>query len=96
MNLTSKKLILLSLMGMLAFSILFTPVCSTVCAAAPTASSDMNSTSCNISSHIFVQSGAGPSGHFMLMLMGFFFFISVYFIPDGFVLSPYRPPRFHP
>ncbi|MCG6971876.1 MAG: hypothetical protein LJE66_01900 [Desulfobacterales bacterium] len=95
MNPTSKKLIVLSLMGMLAFSVLFTPVCSTMCAVTLNVAGEIGSTSCNISSHFLVQSGVGPSDHFILILIGLFFFIGVYFIPDGFVLSPYRPPRFH-
>ena len=82
-------------MGMLAFSVLFTPVCSTMCSVTLNVVGEIGSTSCNTSSHYFFQSGVGPSGHFMLILIGLFFFIGVYFIPDGFVLSPYRPPRFH-
>ncbi len=82
-------------MGMMAFGILFTPVCATMCSVTMNVAGDFNATSCNASSQIFGQSGIGSSVHFMLIPIGLLFFISFYVIPDGFILSPYRPPRFY-
>ncbi len=92
---TGKRLFWILLMGMIAFSVLFTPVCSTLCSANPHNTDFSHGANCTILSHSFVQIGIGLSAIFILLLMGFFLVRSSYFVPAGFFSSPFRPPRFH-
>ena len=94
MNLTGKKLFLIFLMGMMAFSVLFTPVCSTLCFDGPDVTDVSHRANCPIISHSFVQVGIGLAVIFILPLIGFLFLISPNSISAGFFLSPFRPPRF--
>jgi hypothetical protein len=95
MNFTNKKLFWFLLMGMMAFSVLFTPVCSTLCLDSPDITDVSHRANCPVLSHSFVQIGIGLSAIFILPLMGLLFLTSSFFIPTGFILSPFRPPRFH-
>jgi hypothetical protein len=95
MDFSGKKLFLIFLMGMMAFSVLFTPVCSTLCLDSPDITDVSHRAKCATLSHSFVQTGIGLSAIFILPLMGLLFLTSSFFIPTGFILSPFRPPRFH-
>jgi len=95
MKLTEKKLFLFFLMGMMAFSVLFAPVCSTKCLDSPDVADASHGDNCTMLSHSFVQTGMGLSAIFILPSMGLLFLQSTFFIPAGFILSPFRPPRFH-
>jgi hypothetical protein len=92
---TGKRLFWILLMGIMAFSVLFVPVCSTLCSADPHNTDFSHGANCTILSHSFVQIGIGLSTIFILPLMGLLFLINSYFIPAGFLLSPFKPPRFH-
>ncbi len=94
MDFSGKKLFLIFLMGMMAFSVLFTPVCSTLCFTGPDVTDISHRANCPILSHSFVQIGIGLSAIFMLPLIGLLFLISSNSISAGFFLSPFRPPRF--
>ncbi len=93
MHLTYKRIFFL--MGMMAFCVLFTPMCSTLCSDSPQAMDVSHATNCDVLSHSFVQTGIGLSAIFIMPYIGLLFLISSYFIPAGFFLSLFKPPRFH-
>ena len=95
MDLTRKKCFVFFLMGIMAFSVLFVPVCSTLCSAGSNVADVSHGASCTFLSHSFTQFGIGLSAIFILPLMGLFLLISSYYIPAGFLLPLFKPPRFH-
>jgi hypothetical protein len=95
MNLTKKKSLLFLLLGSVVLSILFTAVCAPLCHSSHHGSDFSQGANCTFSSHSFVQIGAGLSALFMLPFMGLFLVFGVPYIPKGFFLFPYRPPRLH-
>jgi hypothetical protein len=50
---------------------------------------------CSFLSHSTVLVGGGLSAFATLPLIGLFLLISTTFSPQGFVLAPFKPPRFH-
>ncbi len=95
MELNRKRLFSFTLMGIVAFSILFNPVCFTLCSASLDGTDVYHGASCTFSSHFFTQIAIVLSAIFILPFMGLLFVISSYYIPSGFLLSPFKPPRFH-
>lgn len=95
LNITGKRLFLFFLMGGMIVILLFTPGCFILCAAVHNATDVSHGTSCTMLSHAFVQTGTGVSAIFILSLMGLLLLRNSYFIPAGFFLSPFKPPRFH-
>jgi hypothetical protein len=91
----NKRLFLFLLMGMMAFSVLFTPVCSTLCLDSPDVTDVSHGAKCTILSHSFVQTGIGLSAIFILPFMSLLFLTSPSFFPPGFFLSLFKPPRLH-
>lgn len=51
--------------------------------------------SCSISSHSFVSIGIGLSALSILPLLGLFPLKNLTHLHEGFVLLPFKPPRFH-
>ncbi len=94
MNCSGKKLFLIILIGTMAFSVLFTPLCPTLCFDSPDVTDISHRENCSILSHSFVQIDFGLSAILILPLIGLIFLISPNSISAGFFLSPFRPPRF--
>ena len=94
MDCSGKKLFLIFLTGIMAFSVLFTPICPTLCFDSPDVTDISHRGNCPILSHSFVQIDFRLSAIFILSLMGLIFLISPNSISAGFFLSPFRPPRF--
>jgi hypothetical protein len=94
MDLTRKKYFVFFLMGIMAFSVLFVPVCSTLCSAGSNVADVSHGASCTFSSHSFTQFGIGLSSLFILSLVCLSLVISSVYIPKGSLLSLFRPPRF--
>ena len=71
------------------FVVVFAPLCLFSHHDADIDTSD----NCLFSAHSFTCQEDGPSAFFILPFLGVFFLISNLIIPEGLVLSPYRPPR---
>jgi hypothetical protein len=93
MNFTRKKFILLTLMGIVVFSAMYIPLCSPLCPTNHHRIDFSQSASCAFSSHSFVQIGIGLSVLFILTFSGFALGSGIPFIPEGFYLALFKPPR---
>lgn len=81
-------------MGVVSLSVLFAPVCFSMCPANQPGPDFSQEANCALSSHSFVKIGIGLSALFTLPLLGLFLYMKRLSIPPGFVLSLFRPPRF--
>lgn len=50
---------------------------------------------CSMASHSCIYIGAGLPPLFILAFIGVFLLTNITFIPEGFVFSLFKPPRFH-
>ncbi len=83
-SMKKKSLLLLTILGL---SILYSALCLQVC---PSGDHGLGLI-CPISSHPFAYIGTELSA--ILLLMGLILLINITFMPEGFVLPPFRPPR---
>jgi len=86
-----KKSLFIILLLIVGFTILYSGLCPRLC---PADQSGLDFV-CSISFHSSAHIGAGFLTLFILFLMGLFLLKDNRFTPEGFVLLPYRPPRFH-
>jgi hypothetical protein len=94
MHFTRKKILLLILMGGVTFVVLSVPMCAPLCPESHHGADFFQDANCTISSHSFVRSGAGLANLFILPLLGLFLIRAISSVPEGFLLSPYKPPRY--
>ncbi len=84
MKIKRKSLLLLAIFGL---SILYGALCLQIC---PSGQHGLGLI-CPISTHSFVYIASELSA--ILTLMGLILLINITFMPEGFVLPPFRPPR---
>gem|GEM_PF-1106405 len=94
MHFTRKKILFLILMGGVTFIVFSVPMCAPLCPESHHGADFFQDENCTISSHFFVRIGAGLASFFILPLLGLFLIRSISSVPEGFFLSPYKPPRY--
>jgi hypothetical protein len=95
MGFKRKKFFAYALAGILALGIPLITVCLSLCPTVDAGSDFSRMTKCTFSSHSYVQIGIGHSTLFIISLMGLLLIMGTHILPEGFFLSPYRPPRLH-
>ncbi len=95
MNLSRKKSSLFLLLGSVIFAVIFTPVCAPLCPNIHHGNEFSQDVNCSFASHSFVRIGGGLAALFMLSFMSLFLVFGISYIPQGFFLPPFRPPRLH-
>ena len=94
MDLRNKKLLLLSLTGVLIFSAFYVAMCSQLCIAGSGGLDFTQKATCSITPHSFVHTGIIFTMLLVLPLLGIFLSFKTAEIPSGVRVSPFRPPRF--
>jgi hypothetical protein len=79
----------------LGFSFFFIGLCFQLCPSDQQSFHVIQFGNCPISSSSFAHFGNGLTGLFILPLIGLFLLRNIIFTHEGFVLLPFRPPRFH-
>lgn len=82
----------LLLLGILGFSIFYSALCFQLC---PSVNHDLGFMQDANCSSFLTYVGTGLSVLFSLALVGLFLLINTAFTPEGFVLLPFKPPRYH-
>ena len=95
MNLSRKKSSLFLLLGSVIFAVIFAPVCAPLCPSSYNGNDFSQGVNCSFASHSFVRIGGGLAALFSLSIMGLFLVFGISYIPQGFFLPPFRPPRFY-
>ena len=94
MNLNRKNLILPIIIGILVPGIPVIAMCSSYCVSSDSDLDSPMDTSCPFVSHSFVQIAIVLSALFVLPLAGLFPVRDRQFIPAGFYVPLFKPPRF--
>ena len=94
MSFTGKKLFLLVLIGLIALSAVYVLVCTPLCPTVHYGLDFSQGATCTFPSHSFVQIRIGLAALFILPLLGIFPHMKPVPIPEGFLLSLFKPPRF--
>ena len=93
MKFNRKNLILFIIIGIVAYNIPVVSLCSSHCVTVNPDIDSSKDASCSISSHSFVQFSIGFSILIILPLVSLLVLIKKLYIPTGFFLPPFRPPK---
>jgi hypothetical protein len=95
MSFNRKKVLIFNSVTMILLCTLFVVVFAPLCLFSHHDADIDTSDNCLFSAHSFTYQEDGLSAFFILPFLGVFFLISNLIIPEGLILSPYRPPRLH-
>ncbi len=92
---SKKKYLIIKSVSIVIFCILAVAVFAPFCLLSHHDNHHENNQKCLFSAHSFTYVDNNLSLLLILPFLGIFFLISNIIIPEGFILSPYRPPRLH-